>query len=237
MSQYTHIQISVLYLHIHLHLYLHIHLYLCLYIQRYLYLLIVSSSRLKLTTGSRVEDNILQPSALAGKSVGNPGLVDGDIWLLVVWNSFIFAYLGNVIIPIDELMIFQRGRVQPPTSLHGLTLCQTGNLVKRKTMVFQTLRSTMRKLHGKTDELQWRFASSQTVDVITRGQQQLHHYIGISHRYIVRNGTKRYSKRVLWIKYPQIVLYSNRRIPINQPYLIYQILKGFPLVPCFFNHI
>ena len=35
---------------------------------------------------------------------------------LVVWNiNFIFPYIGNLIIPIDELIFFG-GVVQPPTS-------------------------------------------------------------------------------------------------------------------------
>ena len=37
-----------------------------------------------------------------------------DDWL-VVWNIFIFPYIGNVIIPTDELIFF-RGVGIPPTS-------------------------------------------------------------------------------------------------------------------------
>ena len=38
-----------------------------------------------------------------------------DLVWLVVWNIFIVPYIGNVIIPIDELIFF-RGVAQPPTS-------------------------------------------------------------------------------------------------------------------------
>ena len=35
---------------------------------------------------------------------------------LVVWTIFYFPYIGNVIIPTDELHDFSEGRAQPPTS-------------------------------------------------------------------------------------------------------------------------
>jgi len=35
---------------------------------------------------------------------------------LVVWNILYFPYIGNVIIPIDELIFF-RGVAQPPTRI------------------------------------------------------------------------------------------------------------------------
>ena len=49
---------------------------------------------------------------------------------LVVWDiSFIFAYTGNVIIPIDEL-IFLRGVGIPPTShIVDSTLWSTNNVL------------------------------------------------------------------------------------------------------------
>ena len=45
----------------------------------------------------------------------------GIVWL-VVWLPpfFIFPYIGFLIIPIDELIFFQRGGPGPPTSFVGM---------------------------------------------------------------------------------------------------------------------
>jgi len=42
------------------------------------------------------------------------------VWL-VVWNIFIFPYIGNFIIPTDEVIFF-RGVGQPPTSIDNVLL-------------------------------------------------------------------------------------------------------------------
>jgi len=57
---------------------------------------------------------LLTDIKVTGRRAGNAYYTT---WL-VVWNmNFIFPYLGNFIIPTDELsIIFQRGWAQPPTS-------------------------------------------------------------------------------------------------------------------------
>ena len=48
-------------------------------------------------------------------------------WSSQVWNiNFIFSYIGNLIIPIDELIFF-RGVAQPPTSTKSLFRQINGN--------------------------------------------------------------------------------------------------------------
>ena len=45
---------------------------------------------------------------------------------LVLWNIYDFPYIGNVIIPTDELIFF-RGVAQPPTSLMFYVQLHVGN--------------------------------------------------------------------------------------------------------------
>jgi len=61
-------------------------------------------------SSSLTEHTPWPPMAHQTSEISEPFLVTS--WL-VVWNMF-FPYLGNVIIPIDELIFF-RGVGQPPT--------------------------------------------------------------------------------------------------------------------------
>ena len=92
------------------------------------------------------------------------------IYWLVVWNIFYFPYIGNVIIPIEEVIFF-RGVAQPPTR-RGIHFAN--NLGRRSTSELNHLKGFFWEPKCPMEE--YESSSKQICFQVENPQVDCHHY-------------------------------------------------------------